>query len=289
MMTRCGCTLAAAAAAAALALSVCTGAVAGSVERGIVYTPPQWPAPLAADLYRPNARTPVPVVLLVHGGGWRSGRREHMQRFAEGLVARGYAAFSIDYRLAPSAVYPAQLDDLRQALVWLQRHAAERGLDATRIGAWGYSAGAHLAALAALRPAAVPLRAVIAGGLPSDLTALADAPMVRAFVGVDFSDDAQRYREASPQFQISAAAPPMLLYHARWDRVVPPAQAEAMQAALKASGVPNELVWLPARGHILGFYFAADAEALALDFLDRWLRPQPPAASRSSWPQSQAP
>lgn len=248
---------------------------AAPTQAGLVFSPAGWPQTLAGDFYRPagSARA-VPVVLLIHGGGWRSGKRHHMETFAESLVAAGYAAFTIDYRFAPEHPYPAQLEDVRLAVHWLKSQAGTLGIDPARMAAWGYSAGAHLASLLVLGERDPALRAVVAGGLPGDLVDLKNSPLVKSLMGgpIDVIGEA-RYREASPRFLVDADDAPVFLFHARWDWVVPTRQADTMKAALDAAGVSNERVWLEGRGHIAGFYFNEAAVDAALRFLDRWMKP----------------
>jgi len=263
---------------ALLLLSLSMGVAAAPDRAGLIFTPTDWPQVLAGDFYRPHTADTAPVVLLVHGGGWHSGARQHMDHFAEALRAHGYAAFSIDYRLVP-ARHPAQLDDVRMALAWLRAESAQLNIDPQRIAIWGYSAGAHLAALAGYGATSAGVRALVLGGVPADLLALADSSMVQALMGGTVSALGEaRYRAASPLYQIHAGAPPTFMFHARWDQVVVPEQVLALQAALDAAAVPNELHWLEWRGHVLGFYFNAGAVNAALRFLDRWLR-APPVAS----------
>jgi acetyl esterase/lipase len=116
--------------------------------------------PLELDLYLPGAApsasaAPVPVIVHVHGGGWRRGsRRVPLPRLGAGfydeLAARGFAVAAIDYRLSGEARYPAALEDVRAAIGWVREHAAEYGMDPGRVFAWGDSAGGHLALMAAL-------------------------------------------------------------------------------------------------------------------------------------------
>jgi len=101
------------------------------------------------DLHLPTTgKGPFPVVLWIHGGGWRSGSRSLPSNSAQlSLVANGIAVASIDYRLSQQAIFPAQIQDVKAAVRWLRANATRYNLDPARIGAWGASAGGHLAAL----------------------------------------------------------------------------------------------------------------------------------------------
>ncbi len=86
-----------------------------------------------------------PGVLMVFGGGWRSGSKEMDIPMAQQLAGKGYVAVTVEYRLSPEAQYPAAIHDLKAAVRWMRAHAAEYGLDTTKIAAYGCSAGAQLA------------------------------------------------------------------------------------------------------------------------------------------------
>ena len=113
---------------------------------------------LAMDIWLPRdaAGTPVPLVVWIHGGAFQLGdRRELPPTFAPDSVFRllneaGIACATVDYRHALEAPFPAQLHDLKAAVRYLREHADVLGIDAGRIGAWGESAGGHLAALLGL-------------------------------------------------------------------------------------------------------------------------------------------
>src|SRR3954468_11590862 len=141
--------------------------------------------PLAADVYRPHGPGPFPGILVVHGGAWRMGARADFATIAHGLAERGYTAVAIDYRLAPTYKFPAQIYDCQAAVRWMRSHASELKIDPARIGGFGYSAGGHLVALlgtlddkqlrepglAANAPSS-RLQAVVAGGAPCDFRSL---------------------------------------------------------------------------------------------------------------------
>ncbi len=99
------------------------------------------------DLLRLRARSarPAPAILHLHGGAWvRFGRWAPANVF---LARAGFVTVSADYRLAPGSIFPAQLGDVGEAVTWLRANAGAWQLDPARLGAWGVSAGAHLAAL----------------------------------------------------------------------------------------------------------------------------------------------
>lgn len=251
-----------------------------TVVRDLGYTPADWPKPLLADVYRPEGRGPFPSVLLIHGGAWKRGDRAQVDSLAERTAERGYLVVNITYRLLPDDVWPAQLHDVQQAVRWMRSPAGlAQGIDPERIGSMGYSAGAHLASLVAAMAddpswgdPQTRIRAVISGGTPSDLPVFKDGSLVPAFIGAPYSEKPQSYRDASPINHISAGDPPVFLYHAGLDGLVPIDQAERYKRALDKAGITNELFIIRGHGHISGFLADGSAFEAALDFLDRYLR-----------------
>ena len=207
-----------------------------------------------------GAHSKKPVLLFVHGGGWMIGNKEYqglplLNRFA----ARGWVAFSINYRLSPRATFPAHVIDVKRAIAWLRAHAAEYGGDPDCIVIAGNSAGGHLASLAALTPNKREWQ-------PGFETVDTSVTACLSFYGVyDFTDrhghwpnrglnglleryimkakrkDApERFAEASPIHWLSrettCKAPPFLVVHGTADSIVPVAEARRFTAALKACG-----------------------------------------------------
>ena len=108
---------------------------------------------LSLDLYRPAAAPKkLPVIVFLHGGGWSGGTRTTGPDFKRFFAQDGFAMVSIEYRFAPAITFPANVEDVKTAVRWLRANADRLGLDGTRIGLWGTSAGGHLAAVAALAP-----------------------------------------------------------------------------------------------------------------------------------------
>jgi acetyl esterase/lipase len=242
-----------------------------SVVRNIVYTPADWPAPVMGDLYRPATARPAPAVLLVHGGGWtgKDGRWQ-MNPIAKKLAKRGYVVLNVTYRLAPRWIYPAPVEDLKQALRWMRTNAADAGIDPQRIAVYGYSAGGYLAALTAMDEA-TQIRAIVAGGAPSDLTLYPGGDLVPQFLGGRKHEIPERFYEASPVNHVTRKTPPVFLYHGGADRLVPPEHAWEFKAALERNQVPHELYWIEGRDHIAAFLLPGRSVDLAVDFLDRCL------------------
>ncbi len=120
-------------------------------ELNIEYSSPNGHS-LKLDLYKPSqGGGPFPVVMFIHGGGWKGGSKDRAKKLAKWLCEEGVAIAAIQYRLTDVAGWPAQIDDCYSAVRWLRRHAKQYGLMGERIGAWGTSAGGHLAVLLGTR------------------------------------------------------------------------------------------------------------------------------------------
>ena len=121
---------------------------------------------LAGDLYLPAGAGPFPLLINVHGGYWRRGARETYLYWGPYLAERGYAGFTISYRLTKPGrkTYPEAVHDVRAAVQFMRGRARELRLDPERFALWGNSAGAQLAALVALAGDS----ALFAGAYPQD-------------------------------------------------------------------------------------------------------------------------
>ncbi|MER6347855.1 alpha/beta hydrolase fold domain-containing protein [Streptomyces sp. NPDC001595] len=253
---------------ARLPLPPAAGPDAGTrLLRGAVYAVPEGSRPLELDLWLPAEPSgPVPVLVFVHGGAWRTGLREDLgprfRHWSPGPFARlaraGFAVACPDYRLSGEAPYPAQRDDLHTALAWLHTRSAELGLDTTRTVLWGESAGGHLAALAALTAADRPeptatVRGCAVWYAPSDLVRLVEDHPAGAYdpadpgtfeallIGAALTDAPERARAASPVHAVTADAPPFLVLHGTADGIVPFAQGERLATALREAGAEADL------------------------------------------------
>lgn len=246
------------------------------VERDVVYTPPSWPEPVQADVYFRARRAPSPAILLIHGGSWKGhGPRWTMDTLAKKLSKRGYVVVNATYRGLPESRYPAPLEDLQEAIRWMRAHAMTYGIDPDRIATFGYSAGGHLAALVALKDGnPQKVRAVVAGGAPFDLSLYPGGDIVPAFLGGHRSEIPSVFRDASPVTHVDDSSPPMFIYHADKDTLVPPEHAIHMRDAYPPGRRPD-IHWLTGQTHVSGFLTSGATVDRAIDFLDSILKPGP--------------
>ncbi len=233
---------------------------------------------LRADIYQPRGTGPFPTVLCVHGGAWALGNKYQLATIAQRLAAHGYAAVTIDYRHAPQFLFPAQLEDCQAALEWMRTHGQSYKFDVRRLGAWGYSAGAQLVTRMAFGPLPVakplfpPLRAVVAGGTPTDFRDVPlDSRVLAYWLGGTRREKPEIYDAASPARFVSAQAPPVFFYHGESDGLVPIGPVKSLMHQLDAVGVPSTMYIVPGAGH-LGALGDSTAVDRAMAFLDKRLK-----------------
>ena len=242
------------------------------VERDLVYAEAGG-RPLALDLYRAG-EPDAPLVVYVHGGGWRAGSKSDDAGRVAGLAACGVNVAAVDYRLVPDVVFPDPLHDVKGAVRWLRAAGPSLGLRAERIGVWGASAGAYLASLLALSAGDPEFEGTVGGNLEqssavqavvhwfgqSDLLAAGSRTAVEArllpfrfeagLLGLDaVTDDPQRARRLGLLNRVTPAAPPFLIAHGDRDHVVAPSQSRALHDALARAGVDSRLLLLGGAGH----------------------------------------
>jgi acetyl esterase/lipase len=229
---------------------------------------------LRLDLYR-SPQTDAPLVLYVHGGGWRSGDKAdaRAERLAP-LAAWGVTVASADYRLVPDAAFPDPLHDLKGAVRWLRAHGPGLGLRSDRVGVWGASAGAYLGSLLALTAGDERLEGDVGGNLDqssdvqaavhwfgqADLLVCGSRSSIEArllpfafeagLLGVrSVADAAVRARDLSLLTRASPQAPPFLIAHGDRDHVVAVTEGQALHDALSRVGADTRFMLLGGAGH----------------------------------------
>lgn len=238
---------------------------------------------LLGDLYRPRGVDKAPVLVAAHGGGWQIGDRKLYQYWGPYLAARGYALFSIEYRLMKPGkkTWPGAAYDVRAAIQYVRANAAKLGIDPDRIALIGDSAGAHLTSLVALAGEEPLLSAEYRGDAHAGVS-----PAVKAVIGFygvyDMAAQWEHDQIWRPRDQITEkflGGPPaasrklffdasplsyatiaknstkFLLIYGREDEIVDPAtQSDRFLIALKQAGFFARNIVIPEAGH----FWAAD-------------------------------
>jgi acetyl esterase/lipase len=269
-------------------------------ERDILYVAGGVPAQ-SLDIYFPEKTPdkPLPLVVWIHGGGWKGGSKTGCP--AVFLVDRGYIVASVEYRFSQAAVYPAQIQDCKAAIRYLRANAAKYHIDPDHIGVWGASAGGHLVALLGTTGGSkefAPIggnenqsdkvQAVCDWFGPADFhnvmaQAAADkTPSVIKFntpadpysglIGVKLGTDEAKDNAVSPIHFASKESAPTLIMHGDEDALVPYAQSVEFAEKLKNNGVEVMLQRFPKSGHGGPAFYLPKVRELVATFFDKELK-----------------
>lgn len=271
------------------------------MERDISYVP-NGDAAQKLDLYLPEkpSERPLPLIVHIHGGAWVGGNKFPCP--VVGMVAKGYAVASVEYRFSQKAKFPAQIQDCQAAIRWLRANSKQHNIDSKHVGVVGGSAGGHLSALvgtAGGKNVFAPIggnedqsdrvQAVCDIFGPANFStvmqhAAADKNIRNIFqfnspkdpysqlIGVSLEGNKEKTDAVSPVHYVSQDSPPMLILHGTHDALVPYAQSEEFAAALKAKGVEVWLQTLPGSGHGGGGFGKPAINALTQNFFDKHLK-----------------
>ena len=243
------------------------------VERDLVYGD-AGNRPLKLDLIRPREPGPeaLPLIVFIHGGGWRNGDKAGGVGRLLPFVATGkYIGATVGYRLSGEATWPAQIHDCKAAIRWLKANAATYHIDPERIGVWGSSAGGHLVNMLGVS-ANVPelegscgspeqssrVACVVSFCGPANFLAPREfeggrrPSAVDLLLGGKLEERKDLAQQASPLTYVSADDPPFLIVHGTQDRTVPFEQAEMFHQALQQAGVEATFVKILDGGHNVG-------------------------------------
>ena len=278
--------------AAGLALSGCVlvrrlqparQAPAGPPLRDVVYGHAGARA-LTLDMYLPTDSEngqKRPVVVFLHGGGWKVGDKSEVEDYVDLYTSAGYAVASVNYRLSGVARFPAQIFDAKTAVRWVRANAGKYGLDPHQIGVLGLSAGGHLAALLGTSEGVKTLedrsegspdessrvQAVVDVSGPIDLTIPTHSLVGKISVDGLFGGTAQQKPElarmANPALYTTSDDAPTLLIYGDKDDLVLPVNATLLADALHKVGVPAEILTVHGGKHVP--FFDPQQQA-ALDF-----------------------
>ena len=232
------------------------------------------------DLFLPEKRAKdaiLPIIVYIHGGGWKNGRKESaMGKLAPYLATGSFAAASINYRLSGESIWPAQIHDCKAAIRWLKGNAEKYGFDASRMAVWGNSAGGHLVTMLGVsgevkalegklgkhldqdsRVSCVvdfcgPTHFLSMGKFPSNIDHDAPNSPESQLLGGPVQENKKTANQASPMTYVTEDDAPTIIVHGTEDHTVPFNQAEIFHEALKKAGVKNIFLPMKEMGHGLG-------------------------------------
>jgi len=247
------------------------------------------------DVYRPReAKSPTPVVMLIHGGGWVAGTKEGSVLGALPYLQRGFAVVNVEYRLGKASLAPAAVEDCLCALHWIGQNAKKYNFDLTKVIVTGGSAGGHLALTTGMIPSSAgfenecaygedekwsgpwtnprpPVAAIINWFGITDVAEMLQGPNLRSYAVSWFGSLPNREelaKQVSPLTYVRAGVPPVLTIHGDADSLVPYTEAVRLHQGLTKAGVKNQLLTIPGGGH---GDFTADQEIKAFETIDAFL------------------
>ncbi len=248
---------------------------------------------LKLDLHRPQGENP-PLIVYVHGGGWRAGSKEDVP--IADLYDRGFAIASVNYRLSTQAVFPAQVHDIKAALRFLRANASRLHINATKIGILGSSAGGHLAALVGVTNGNKELEGKVGEhlGQSSDVQVIVSyygasnletilsqstpagrdfrIPALKLLLGDTPDKKPELAKLASPVAHLDKKDPPLMLIHGDVDPQMPPQQSQELTKACEDMGLPVALLMLPGSLHGGAEFYDDERTDIVAKFLDKMLR-----------------
>ena len=267
-----------------------------TIEKNIAYADTDEPAQ-RLDLLLPEKRNsdkPLPVVVFIHGGGWRNGSKtSDIGKVAPYVASGDYAAASIEYRLSDKGQWPAQIHDCKAGIRWIKAHAEKYNLDANKIAVWGTSAGGHLVAMLGVTAGDKELDGVLGKHTdqtthvtcvlnffgPSDLLTMNDKPSKMdhnapdspesLMVGGLIQENKAKANNASPLHPVTKDDAAILTMHGTADPLVPYDQSVRFHAKLLKAGVDSTFVTILEGGH--GFA-GPEVDQRVKTFLEKHLR-----------------
>ncbi|MFO0940727.1 MAG: alpha/beta hydrolase [Pirellulales bacterium] len=253
------------------------------------------------DIYYPEQMTsqPLPLIVHIHGGGWMGGSKFPCD--IRSMTKYGYVVASVEYRFSQKAKFPAQIQDCQAAIRWLRANAQRYNINPEKIGVIGGSAGGHLSALVGVaggkraftviggnedQSDAVQCVCDIFG--PTNFASVVEqaendknvknifkfntpSDPYSELIGAKLSDK-DKTAAVSPITYVDKNCPPTLILHGTHDTLVPFAQSEELEAAMKKQGVPVWLQTFPGAGHGGGAFSKPSVVLLTKKLFDKYLQ-----------------
>ena len=248
---------------------------------------------LKLDIYYPTSyreNAAWPVAMYFHGGGWAVGSKDGPEHLVKVMQNAGFLTVAVDYRLAPDYIFPDFIEDAKCAVRYIRANAKDYNADPSKIGAYGTSAGGHIAALLGTSGnsdfyktkewshVSDAVQVVVSFYGPTHMTELCEAHeagqtmVYNAYSPTSCYDDDLIY--ANPMYFADAGDAPTLLLHGSSDYLIPYEQSVFLHEALKSVGVPTSLGRLEGAGHS---YLESKnptpdyIELMLIDYMEKWM------------------
>jgi acetyl esterase/lipase len=233
------------------------------------------------SFYRAQGRTEAPCIILLHSGGWETGRAQEFPEWSSYWASKGYAVASVQYRLAPNHQWPAPMEDVKMALAWLKQNASKLGIKGNQFVIIGRSAGAQIATASAYALKDSDIKGCVSLYGPADMffarkyayadDALNSLRLLRNYVGDNPEEEKDRYTSASAYLTANAQSCPTLLVHGARDVLVWVKQSQRLDARLSELGVPHYYLELPWGTHALDWPYDGPGAILTRFAIDQFL------------------
>ncbi len=226
-----------------------------AVEKEIVYNTNGF-RPLHLDAYYSNNKSINPAVVLIHGGGWKSGNKSQMESMGLAMAEKGYSCFAVEYRLSPEAIYPAAVHDIKEAIQFIRKNANLYNVDESKVAIAGCSSGGQLAALIGTTntisetavQAIVDMDGILAFKHPDS----EEGKVASLWLGGDNESKPEIWKEASALTHVNSKTPPILFINSDKPRFH--AGRDDMIAILNHFAIYNQVITIPNAPHSFWFY-----------------------------------
>jgi pectinesterase len=211
---------------------------------------------LHLDAFYKKSKQQHPALVLIHGGGWKSGDKSQMGSIASAMAAKGYSCFAIEYRLSPEAIYPAAVQDIKEAIQFIRKNAKQYNVDASRVVILGCSSGGQLAALigttnstpSSTVQAIIDIDGILAFKHPES----EEGKAASLWLGGEYETLPEIWKEASALTHVNEKTPPTLYINSDMPRFH--AGRDDMIAILNQFTIYNEIKTIPNAPHSFWFY-----------------------------------
>jgi len=187
---------------------------------------------LHLDAFYKKGKKPQPAVVLIHGGGWKSGNKLQMKIFAQEIASKGYSCFAVEYRLSPEAKYPAAIFDVKNAIKYIKANARKFNVNVDKVAVLGCSSGGQIAALIGTTNNNLEFESVSAINENAKVQAIIDLDGILAFkhpeseegkvaglwLGGTYDEKPEIWNQASALNHVSASTPPILFINSDMPR-----------------------------------------------------------------------